>query len=152
VATILITGCDTGLGVEFARQYAADGHRVIATCIDPSSAKRHGGYADHRYERILKRINHRRYSWNTHVHILMRAGVMLLLAVTICTGATPWHRSAPIFGRQAVNQLAQANFLTTATGGGKVVSGNPTGHGVIFLSSSDTVFCYVATGEQPDPG
>jgi NAD(P)-dependent dehydrogenase (short-subunit alcohol dehydrogenase family) len=39
VATILITGCDTGLGVEFARQYAADGHRVIATCMDPSSAE-----------------------------------------------------------------------------------------------------------------
>jgi hypothetical protein len=28
----------------------------------------------------------------------------------------------------------------------KVDSGNPTGHGVIFLSSSDTVFCYVAPG------
>jgi NAD(P)-dependent dehydrogenase (short-subunit alcohol dehydrogenase family) len=34
----LITGCDTGLGVEFARQYAADGYRVLATCLDPSSA------------------------------------------------------------------------------------------------------------------
>jgi NAD(P)-dependent dehydrogenase (short-subunit alcohol dehydrogenase family) len=38
MATILVTGCDTGLGVEFARQYAGDGHRVIATCLDPSSA------------------------------------------------------------------------------------------------------------------
>ncbi|MBN8943109.1 MAG: SDR family oxidoreductase [Rhizobiales bacterium] len=38
MATILITGCDTGLGVEFARQYAADGHRVLATCLDPDSA------------------------------------------------------------------------------------------------------------------
>jgi len=28
----------------------------------------------------------------------------------------------------------------------KVDSGNPTGHGVIFLSSSDTVFCFVAPG------
>jgi len=28
----------------------------------------------------------------------------------------------------------------------KVDSGNPTGHGVIFLSTSDTVFCYVAPG------
>ena len=34
-----MTGCDTGLGVEFARQYAADGHRVIATCLDPASAR-----------------------------------------------------------------------------------------------------------------
>jgi NAD(P)-dependent dehydrogenase (short-subunit alcohol dehydrogenase family) len=38
MATILITGCDTGLGVEFARQYAGDGHRVIATCLDPAKA------------------------------------------------------------------------------------------------------------------
>jgi hypothetical protein len=28
----------------------------------------------------------------------------------------------------------------------KVDSGNPAGHGVIFLSSSDTVFCFVAPG------
>ena len=38
MATILITGCDRGLGAEFARQYAAEGHRVIATCLDPSTA------------------------------------------------------------------------------------------------------------------
>jgi NAD(P)-dependent dehydrogenase (short-subunit alcohol dehydrogenase family) len=39
MATILVTGCDTGLGVEFARQYAGDRHRVIATCLDPASAR-----------------------------------------------------------------------------------------------------------------
>jgi NAD(P)-dependent dehydrogenase (short-subunit alcohol dehydrogenase family) len=39
MATILVTGCDTGLGVEFARQYAVDGHRVIATCLDPGGAR-----------------------------------------------------------------------------------------------------------------
>src|ERR1700676_4447325 len=38
MATILVTGCDSGLGVEFARQYAGGGHRVMATCLDPSSA------------------------------------------------------------------------------------------------------------------
>src|ERR1700738_4830888 len=38
MATVLITGCDTGLGVEFARQYAANGYRVIACCLDPPSA------------------------------------------------------------------------------------------------------------------
>jgi NAD(P)-dependent dehydrogenase (short-subunit alcohol dehydrogenase family) len=38
MATVLVTGCDTGLGLEFARQYAADGHRVFATCLDPSTA------------------------------------------------------------------------------------------------------------------
>jgi NAD(P)-dependent dehydrogenase (short-subunit alcohol dehydrogenase family) len=38
MTTVLVTGCDTGLGVEFARQYAAEGHRVIATCLDPATA------------------------------------------------------------------------------------------------------------------
>ncbi|MFI4995429.1 MAG: SDR family oxidoreductase [Hyphomicrobiales bacterium] len=37
--TVLITGCDTGLGVEFARQYAAHGWRVLATCLDPETAR-----------------------------------------------------------------------------------------------------------------
>lgn len=42
MATILITGCDRGLGEEFARQYAARGDRVIATCLDPKTfADRH---------------------------------------------------------------------------------------------------------------
>ena len=36
--TVLVTGCDTGLGVEFARQYAAAGCTVLATCLDPDTA------------------------------------------------------------------------------------------------------------------
>ena len=36
--SILITGANRGLGLEFARQYAADGWRVIATCRDPLRA------------------------------------------------------------------------------------------------------------------
>lgn len=37
MATVLITGCDHGLGEEFALQYAAKGDRVIATCLDPDA-------------------------------------------------------------------------------------------------------------------
>ena len=36
--TVLITGANRGLGFEFARQYAADGWRVIATCRTPDKA------------------------------------------------------------------------------------------------------------------
>jgi NAD(P)-dependent dehydrogenase (short-subunit alcohol dehydrogenase family) len=36
--TILITGANRGLGLEFTRQYAADGWRVIACCRKPESA------------------------------------------------------------------------------------------------------------------
>ena len=37
--TIFITGANRGLGFEFAKQYAADGWRVIATCRDPAKAE-----------------------------------------------------------------------------------------------------------------
>jgi NAD(P)-dependent dehydrogenase (short-subunit alcohol dehydrogenase family) len=36
--TVLITGSNRGLGFEFARQYAADGWRVLATCRNPGAA------------------------------------------------------------------------------------------------------------------
>ena len=38
MANVLITGANRGLGLEFARQYAADGDRVFATCRDPAGA------------------------------------------------------------------------------------------------------------------
>lgn len=37
--TLLLTGANRGIGLEFARQYAADGWAVIATCRDPGRAK-----------------------------------------------------------------------------------------------------------------
>lgn len=36
--TVLITGANRGLGLEFARQYAADGWHVLATSRDPDKA------------------------------------------------------------------------------------------------------------------
>jgi NAD(P)-dependent dehydrogenase (short-subunit alcohol dehydrogenase family) len=36
--TVFISGANRGLGLEFARQYAADGWRVIGACRDPESA------------------------------------------------------------------------------------------------------------------
>ena len=37
-AVALITGANRGLGLEFTRQYLADGWQVFATCRDPASA------------------------------------------------------------------------------------------------------------------
>ena len=39
MSTILITGANRGLGLEFARQYAADGWDVVATCRDPEKGQ-----------------------------------------------------------------------------------------------------------------
>lgn len=36
--TVLITGANRGIGLMFARQYAADGYRVIACCRNPQNA------------------------------------------------------------------------------------------------------------------
>jgi len=38
--TVLITGSNRGIGLEFARQYAALGWRVIATCRNPGTAEK----------------------------------------------------------------------------------------------------------------
>src|SRR5690606_27135304 len=37
--SVLITGANRGLGLEFARQYCEDGHRVFAACRDPDTAE-----------------------------------------------------------------------------------------------------------------
>lgn len=37
--TVFVTGANRGLGLEFCRQYAAEGWRVIAACRAPESAK-----------------------------------------------------------------------------------------------------------------
>jgi NAD(P)-dependent dehydrogenase (short-subunit alcohol dehydrogenase family) len=39
MTTVLITGANRGLGLEFARQYANDGAKVIACCRKPADAK-----------------------------------------------------------------------------------------------------------------
>ena len=38
MATVLVTGANRGIGLEFVRQYAADGWRVHAACRDPDKA------------------------------------------------------------------------------------------------------------------
>ena len=39
MATVLVTGANRGLGLEFVRQYAAEGWTVIACCREPAKAK-----------------------------------------------------------------------------------------------------------------
>ncbi|MER2520351.1 MAG: SDR family oxidoreductase [Bdellovibrionales bacterium] len=39
MSTVLVTGANRGIGLEFARQYATDGWKVIATCRLPDQAE-----------------------------------------------------------------------------------------------------------------
>ena len=51
--TTLITGCDYGIGFEFARQYAAEGWRVHAICLDEVSRDKLGALgADVHFHRL----------------------------------------------------------------------------------------------------
>jgi NAD(P)-dependent dehydrogenase (short-subunit alcohol dehydrogenase family) len=45
LSTVLVTGANRGLGLEFARQYAADGWQVHAACRDPEAAQELGRLA-----------------------------------------------------------------------------------------------------------
>ncbi|MCG8413127.1 MAG: SDR family NAD(P)-dependent oxidoreductase, partial [Pseudomonadales bacterium] len=38
MATVLITGTNRGIGLEFVKQYVERGDRVLATCRDPQAA------------------------------------------------------------------------------------------------------------------
>lgn len=53
MSTALITGCDYGIGFEFARQYADDGWRVHAVCLDAASREKIAGLSgDVRFHRL----------------------------------------------------------------------------------------------------
>jgi NAD(P)-dependent dehydrogenase (short-subunit alcohol dehydrogenase family) len=45
VSSVLVTGANRGLGLEFARQYASDGWKVYAACRDPDTARELGRLA-----------------------------------------------------------------------------------------------------------
>lgn len=46
MTTVLITGANRGIGLEFARQYAAEGAEVIACCREPAKASALKAVAD----------------------------------------------------------------------------------------------------------
>jgi NAD(P)-dependent dehydrogenase (short-subunit alcohol dehydrogenase family) len=50
--SVLITGANRGLGLEFARQYTADGWRVYATSRNPAAAEQLRGLAQQAHERL----------------------------------------------------------------------------------------------------
>jgi NAD(P)-dependent dehydrogenase (short-subunit alcohol dehydrogenase family) len=57
VPTVLVTGASQGLGLEIARQYAADGWRVIATCRSPDAARELAALASGAGPAIVERLD-----------------------------------------------------------------------------------------------
>ena len=58
----LITGANRGLGLEFARQYLAEGWQVYAACRDPESAselRRLADGSDHKLHIITLDVTHK---------------------------------------------------------------------------------------------
>jgi len=55
--TVLITGANRGIGLEFARQYAQKGWRVIATCRNPQNATELQTIAGEHPEVIIEQLD-----------------------------------------------------------------------------------------------
>ena len=55
--TILITGANRGIGLEFVRQYAAKNWNVIATCRDPDAAVELRSLADQRSNVVIEQLD-----------------------------------------------------------------------------------------------
>jgi len=55
--TILITGANRGLGLEFTRQYAADGWHVIACCRQPADADELNALAVENSEIVVEQLD-----------------------------------------------------------------------------------------------
>lgn len=56
-STVLITGSNRGIGLEFARQYAARGWRVIATCRSPDKASELQAIADAHPNLVIEQLD-----------------------------------------------------------------------------------------------
>jgi NAD(P)-dependent dehydrogenase (short-subunit alcohol dehydrogenase family) len=57
VSTILITGANRGLGLEFTRQYAADGWKVIACCRNPDQADELASMAAENPDVVIEKLD-----------------------------------------------------------------------------------------------
>ena len=56
-STVLITGADRGLGLEFATQYAARGDTVIATCRHPGAAAELQALAGREHRVVIEQLD-----------------------------------------------------------------------------------------------
>ena len=51
--TVVVTGCDYGLGVELVQRGLADGYRVFAGCLNPPKAKDMNGLTKEHGDKLV---------------------------------------------------------------------------------------------------
>jgi len=132
--TVLVTGSSRGLGLEFARRYAADGWNVIATCREPAAAESLQALAQAHRQVAVERLDvtsdsqvddlARRYAGQPIDVLLNNAGVYGNLARQ-ALGALDFTEALRVFDINALGALRVAQaFLDNVgkSGQKKIVS------------------------------
>ncbi len=128
--TVLITGADRGIGLEFARQYAARGDTVIATCRHPAAASELRTLAARKktvtVERLDVRTDHDidvlalKYQGKAIDVLINNAGILGNVAdQTLGTLSRPaFHKvmDVNVYGALAVSQAFRANVAASSHG------------------------------------
>ncbi len=111
--TVLITGSNRGIGLEFARQYAALGWRVIATCRKPDDADDLKGIAVRHPNVVIEQLD---ITDHAQVDALARRYAHLAIDVLLNNAALLADRPKQAFGRVdygLFRQIVEVNVLGT---------------------------------------
>jgi NAD(P)-dependent dehydrogenase (short-subunit alcohol dehydrogenase family) len=110
MATVLITGANRGLGLEFCRQYAADGWRVLACCRNPQRA---GELAELAGQYPLVQIEALEVSDGTQIERL--AAQLRDISIDILINNAGVYGDSPRHGFGTLDYMAWTRTLTVNT-------------------------------------
>jgi len=111
--TVLITGSNRGIGLEFARQYAALGWRVIATCRSPEEADDLKAVAAKNPNVVIERLD---ITDHAQVDALAERYSYLAVDVLLNNAALLGSRPRQAFGQidyELYRQIVEVNMIGT---------------------------------------
>ena len=128
--TVLITGADRGIGLEFARQYANRGDTVIATCRHPESASELRALTARKKNASVERLDvgadhdievlARKYQGKPIDVLINNAGILGNVADqtlgTLSRSAFHNVMDVNVYGALAVSQALRANVAASRNG------------------------------------
>jgi NAD(P)-dependent dehydrogenase (short-subunit alcohol dehydrogenase family) len=112
--TVLITGANRGIGLEFVRQYSALDWNIIATACNPKKAKKLKALADDDPNIIIEQLDvtdHTRIDWLADIYADQPIDVLLSNA-----GITPKYVSAFKRVKGVDFSMASKSFEVNAVG------------------------------------